>query len=75
MAYGVPGERKHPRVLEAADKILRACRTHDTIAAFPVGDAEEARWAQAQGYRLIGFGGAESYVMQTSRAFLEAAGR
>jgi len=37
--------------------------------------AEEAAWARDQGYRAIGFGGAENYVMNTARQFLEAMGR
>jgi 2-keto-3-deoxy-L-rhamnonate aldolase RhmA len=75
MAYGVPGQRQHPRVLEAATKIVEACKRHNVAAGFPVGSVEEARWAREQGYRAIGFGGAEQYVMQASRQFLEPLGR
>jgi 4-hydroxy-2-oxoheptanedioate aldolase len=75
LSYGVPGQRKHPRVLEAAQRILDACRRHNVAAGYPVADAEEARWAAAEGFRAIGFGGAEHYVMSTSRAFLEAVRR
>jgi len=75
MAYGVPGERNHPKVLEAAEKVLRACQKHNVAAGFPVGNAEEAHNACEQGYRAIGYGGAEQYVMQTSRKFLDAVGR
>jgi 2-keto-3-deoxy-L-rhamnonate aldolase RhmA len=75
MAYGVPGERQHPRVLEAAQKILDACKRYNVAAGFPVGSVVEAKWAREQGYRAIGFGGAEQYVMQASRQFLEPLGR
>jgi 2-keto-3-deoxy-L-rhamnonate aldolase RhmA len=75
MGYGVPGQRQHPRVLEAAAKILEACQRHNVAAGFPVGSVEEAKWARDQGYRAIGFGGAEQYVMQASRQFLEPLGR
>jgi 4-hydroxy-2-oxoheptanedioate aldolase len=75
MAYGVPGQRKHPQVMQAAQKVLDACQKHNVVAGFPVGDADEARWAKEQGYRAIGFGGAESYIMQASRAFLDSVGR
>ncbi len=75
MAYGVPGERNHPKVLAAADRVLKACLKHNVAAGFPVGSAEEAIRAREQGYRAIGFGGAEHYVMQTSRQFLDAVGR
>ena len=75
LAYGVPGERQHPRVVQAAEKILAACLKHNVAAGFPVSNAEEANWAQQQGYRMIGYGTAESYVMQTARHYLEALGR
>jgi 4-hydroxy-2-oxoheptanedioate aldolase len=75
MAYGVPGQRNQPQVLEAADRVLKACQRHNVAAGFPVGSAEEALRAREQGYRAIGFGGAEQYVMQTSRQFLDAVGR
>jgi len=75
MAFGVPGERNHPKVLEAADRILAACQRHNVAAGFPVGNAAEAARAQEAGYRAIGFGGAEQYVMQAARQFLDALGR
>jgi len=75
LAFGVPGERNHPRVLEAADRVLKACKKHNVAAGYPVGSAEEALRAREQGYRAIGYGGAEQYIMQSSRQFLDAVGR
>jgi 4-hydroxy-2-oxoheptanedioate aldolase len=75
MAYGVPGQRQHARVLQSASRILEACKRHNVVAGFPVGSVEEAKWAREQGYRAIGFGGAEQYLMQASRQFLEPLGR
>jgi 4-hydroxy-2-oxoheptanedioate aldolase len=70
---GVPGQTDHPKVLEASAKVLSACQRHNVVCGFPVRDAESCRWAREQGYRAIGYGCAEQYVMQTSRRFLEAA--
>ncbi|MCY2966897.1 MAG: aldolase/citrate lyase family protein [Planctomycetota bacterium] len=70
-AYGVPGETSHPKVLAAASRVLEACLQHNIACGFPARDIESARWAKAQGYRAIGYGCAEQYVMQTSRRFLE----
>lgn len=75
LGYGVPGERKHPKVMEAAEKILGACDRHNIACGYPAGNAEEAQWAAEQGYRVIGFSGAEGMVMQSARGFLEAVGR
>jgi 2-keto-3-deoxy-L-rhamnonate aldolase RhmA len=72
---GVPGQTGHPKVMEAAARVLAACRKHNVACGFPARDMEAAQWAREQGYRAIGFGCAEQYVMQMSRKFLEAAGR
>lgn len=75
MGYGVPGQRQHPRVMEAADRVLKACQRNNVAAGFPASSVAEAKWALDQGYRAIGFGGAEQYVMQAARQFLEPLGR
>lgn len=73
--YGVPGQTGHPKVMEAAARILAACKRHGVAAGFPARDMDMAVWARDQGYRVIGFGGAEQYVMQTGRRFLESLSR
>lgn len=75
LAYGVAGQRDHPRVKEAARKIVTACRRHNVAAGFPARSAEEALWAVEEGFRAIGFGGAEGLVMKAARDFLSAVGR
>src|SRR5262245_53135838 len=54
MGYGVQGQRQHPRVMEAAETILKACQRHNIAAGFPTGSVAEANWARDQGYRVIG---------------------
>ena len=75
MAYGHPGERDHPEVKAAAERILAACLDHGVAAGYPARTPEEAVWAADQGYRAIGFAGAEAYVMKQSRMFLDTVGR
>ena len=72
---GLQGQVSHPRVMEAAERVLKACQRHNVAAGFPARDVEMAVWARDQGYRAIGYGIAEQYIMQTSRRFLEAVGR
>ncbi len=73
--YGIPGERDHPKIKEAAQRILDACQTHGIVAGYPARNAEDAMWAHDQGFRAIGFGCAEQYIMQHSRQFLDAVER
>ncbi len=70
LGYGVGTDRDHPLVTQASAKILAACQKQGIACGYPARNAEEARWAIEQGYRLIGFGGAEQYVMSESRRFL-----
>jgi 4-hydroxy-2-oxoheptanedioate aldolase len=70
LGYGVGADRDHPLVTQAAERILAACQKHGIACGYPARNAEEGRRAAAQGYRLIGFGGAEQYVMAESRRFL-----
>ena len=70
LGYGVGGERDHPKVQQAAERILAACLKNNVACGYPARSVEEGRRAAAQGYRLIGFGGAEQYVMSESRRFL-----
>jgi len=74
MAYGHPGERDHPDVMAAAQRVLDACLAHNVAAGYPARTPEEAVWARDQGYRAIGYAGAETYVMKQSREFLEFVG-
>jgi len=72
---GVPGQTDHPKVREAAARVLDVCRRHNVACGFPARDMESGKWAREQGYRAIGYGCAEQYVMQTARKFLELAGK
>lgn len=74
-ALGVPGQPGHPRVMEAAGVVLRACQAAGIACGFPARDAAQAVWAREAGYRAIGYGCAEQYVMQTSRQFLREVGQ
>ena len=71
LGYGVGANRDHPIVQKAAERILAACRKNNIACGYPARSIEEGRRAAQQGYRLIGFGGAEQYVMSESRKFLE----
>lgn len=75
LAYGVPGQPDHPRVLEAAERLAAACVKQGIAAGFPARKLADIQWARERGFRVIGYGCAEQYVIQTGRQFLEAAGR
>lgn len=71
-AYGVPGQLDHPKVREAAERVLAAGKKANVAVGFPAQSAEDAIERRRQGYRAIGYGGAESYVMTHARQYLSA---
>lgn len=73
LGYGVGADREHTLVTQAAERILVACQRQNIACGYPARSVEEARRAVKQGFRLIGFGGAEQYVMSESRRFLTSA--
>lgn len=70
---GVAGQTDHPKVMDAAARVLEVCRKHGIACGFPARNPAAGRWAREQGYRAIGFGCAEQYVMQAARGFLDVA--
>jgi len=70
-SYGLLGQVSHPRVLSGGDRVVAAGRLNNCAVGFPARSAEDARDAIQRGYRAIGYGGAESYVVQQGHTFLE----
>lgn len=71
-AYGVSGQTSHLKVVAAAERILTAGNRKGVAVGFPARSVDDAKAAAAKGYRAIGYGGAESYVMQFARQYLDA---
>lgn len=73
-SYGVPGQRTHPLVIEAGERIIAAARTAGIAAGIVVPDAEAATAWQERGVRYVTIL-AESLLARASRGFLEEAGK
>ncbi|GIT28791.1 MAG: hypothetical protein Ct9H300mP1_08370 [Planctomycetaceae bacterium] len=76
MAYGHPGERDHPQVKAAAERILAACLDHGVGARGTRRGPPRRRCGRPTGGTAQSvFPGAEAYVMKQSRMFLDTVGR
>ena len=53
LAYGVPGELRHPKVQAAIDRVAEACGKHGKVAGTPAIDAEDTQRLMDRGYRLV----------------------
>lgn len=54
IALGVGGEWKHPRLVEAVDRVIAACDRHGRWPAIQVRDGELAQFWIGRGMKLIG---------------------
>jgi 4-hydroxy-2-oxoheptanedioate aldolase len=72
-SYGLLGQVAHPRVLAAGDRVVAAGKRWNRAIGFPARNPADAGEALRRGYRAIGYGSAEGYVVQHGRAFLDQA--
>ncbi|MCI0633342.1 MAG: aldolase/citrate lyase family protein [Actinobacteria bacterium] len=56
ISLGVPGEFEHPTYLEAAARVVEACRSHEKAAGMLAADADTARRLFEQGFRCLALG-------------------
>ena len=74
-SYGLLGQTSHPRVLAAGDRVVAAGKRHNIAIGFPARNPDDAKDALRRGYRAIGYGSAETFVVHYGRAFLESVRR
>ena len=64
-----------PRVVEAVETVLAACRRHRVLPGMAYAhDAATARGYVEQGFRLVGVGSDDAFLMDGSRRALDALG-
>lgn len=73
MSLGLGGERSHPLVFEAMEKVVRACDDLGKIAGTMAASPEEARKFSKMGFRFISLGSDARFLAGGARAFLEGA--
>lgn len=66
-SMGIPGQFDHPRFHEALDRVVAACRDHDTVAGYMACSAGEATQMIQRGFRILAVGG-DLWVYQQALA-------
>ena len=56
IALGVPGQREHPKVLEAVDKAIAACKRHNVTPGCGSDSLEDAQNMIKRGMRYVFYG-------------------
>ncbi len=75
MQLGLIDDRSNPRVAEAMELVVRACREHGKVAGVMASSVEEARKAVERGFGFISLASDLRYLTYGAREFLKAAGR
>ncbi|MFB3818707.1 MAG: HpcH/HpaI aldolase/citrate lyase family protein [Candidatus Methylomirabilales bacterium] len=70
-SLGLPGQVTHPRVLEAVDAFLAACRRHGVICGNYVESLEAARVWMARGFRFLTYATDLGLILQKSQDVLK----
>ena len=55
LSLGIPGDFFHPKMIEAVDKILAACKTSGKIAGIFVSSLEEIQKRIKQGFTFFAY--------------------
>lgn len=62
LQFGIPGKLRDPRVLDACDRVVDACRRHGKAAGTTTPDAEDAKKLMDRGFRFFGTGADYRFV-------------
>lgn len=75
LQLGIPGKLRDPRILEACDRVLDACRRHGKTAGTTTPNAEDAKELMRRGFRFFGTGADYRFVknglLQTRQSFTD----
>jgi len=76
-SYGVPGQTSHPKVEEAKERVLAACKKHKKLAGqhIVLPDKEKVSLAVEQGYNFLALGMDTVFVAEGSKKVLGYCGR
>ena len=70
-SYGVPGQMTHPIIVEAAERVLAACRARGIFVAINAEEPEvAARWAE-RGVQIIAYSSELQMLRRQARALFD----
>jgi len=70
-SYGVPGQMTHPIIVEAAERVLAACRARDIFVAINAEEPEvAARWAE-RGVQIIAYSSELQMIRRQATALFD----
>jgi len=72
-ALGVPGEMAHPKVVEAIQRVIAACRDNGVVSGIFAGTPQVTQRWIGEGVTLIGSGADTAIIGKAFRTFAEAA--
>ena len=71
LSLGLLDDRKNPRVRDAMQRVVAACRAHSKVPGTLVVDAEEKRRAVELGFRFISLASDVRFLLEGAKVFLD----
>jgi 4-hydroxy-2-oxoheptanedioate aldolase len=71
-SLGLPGQPLHPRVAEAAGKVLEAAGRKGIAVGYPTRSVEDGRQALQRGFRVFSCGNAAPMLLKAAQEYLGA---
>jgi len=73
MQLGLIDERSNPKVIDAMESVLKACKRHDKVAGVMAGSTEEVKAAIKRGFGFVSLGSDMRYLLLGATTFQTAA--
>lgn len=68
-SYGIPGQAKDPRIIEAIHKVLEGCKKHGKACGIHLYNMEDVKYWTAAGMRLICYNNDIAIITDTCKRF------
>jgi len=71
VSLGVPGETEHPKMVEAIQRVVDACRTGGVAAGAHLGSVQQLRFWHERGMRCLMCSGDGGFMLAAARECAE----
>lgn len=68
---GIPGEVRHPQIMQGIDRVIAACWRNNIAAGFSVGDVDSAREWLSKGVRFLVYSNDIRMIVDANRGSIE----
>jgi 4-hydroxy-2-oxoheptanedioate aldolase len=67
----IPGQTKHPKVIECVEHLIEACKKHGTFPGLLVNSIQEAKEWMGKGIKIVPFGNETNILMKAYKEIID----